>query len=362
MFLYFIFILFLLLFSIGRIGKVKNNTVLLFVMLWLWLLATIRSLDIGNDTKNYYHLFNSIANGANIQVWSTRYEIGYLLLNKLISRMTDNFWVFLSIVNMIIYFAYYLFFKNYSVNPIMSVFMFFTFGTWGQTVNIIRLQLAIAMALYAYICKDKKKYILLVVLSLLAFSFHRISLVFLLYLFVPRTITKKFNIAAIVATAVGISILPMLMQIVAGYIPYFSGYLSHSMYVMGEAKLATVINIVMRLLLLSICWYFYLSQATVNASLTETENHIISYQFNMVFVSTLLMVLSLRFNLLDRCSFFYWTFSYVLIPNVLSRIENNGNRSILRGFILLLGVAYFVIINIYRPEWNHISPYSSILF
>ena len=362
MIFYLIVIFILLLLSIGRIGKIKNETVLLFVMLYLWLIATIRSLDIGNDTKSYYDLFNSIANGANIQVWSTRYEIGYLLLNKLISRMTNNFWLFLSIVNAVIYFAYYLFFKNYSVNPIMSAFMFFTFGTWGQTVNIIRLQLAIAMAIYAFICKDKKKYILMIVLLLLAFGFHRISLVFLMYLFVPQTITKKFNIVAIVATAVGISILPTLMNIIAVYMPYFSTYLSSNTYVFGEAKLATIINIVMRLLLLGICWYFYLSQETVNSSLTEIENHTISYQFNMVFVSTLLMVLSLRFNLLDRCSFYYLTFAYLLIPNVLSRIENNGNRSILRGFILLLGVAYFVIINTYRPEWNHIFPYSSILF
>ena len=362
MIFYFIVILILLLLCIGRIGKIKNETVLLFVMLFLWLIATIRSLDIGNDTKNYYDLFNSIANGANIQVLSTRYEIGYLLLNKLISRITNNFWLFLSIVNAVIYFAYYLFFKNYSVNPIMSVFMFFTFGTWGQTVNIIRLQLAIAMVLYAYICKDKGKYILLVVLSLLAFSFHKISLAYLLFLFVPRTISKKFNIVAMVATAFGISILPILMKIIVVYIPYYSTYLSSNTYFLGEVKLATIIDIVMRLLLLGICWFYYFSQVTVNSCLTKTRNHTISYQFNMVFVSTLIMVLSLRFNLLDRCNYYYWTFAYILIPNVLSRIYNYRNRNIFKVFFLLLGVAYFLIINIYRPEWNHIFPYSSILF
>lgn len=362
MIFYYFIIVMLILFSIGRIGKVKNNTVLLFVMLCLWLLATIRSLDIGNDTKSYYELFNSIASGVNIQFWSSRYEIGYLLLNKLISRMTDNFWVFLSIVNAIIYFAYFLFFKNYSVNSIMSVFMFFTFGTWGQTVNILRLQLAIAMAIYAFICKDKKKYILMIVLLLLAFGFHRISLVFLLFLFVPQKISKKFYLVTIALTVVGISILPTLMQFVARYIPYFSAYISSSTYVFGEAKLATILSIVMRVLLLSVVWYFYLSQAKENSWLTEAEEKILSYQFNMVFVSTLFMVLSLNFNLLDRCSYYYWTFAYVLVPNVLSRIDNYGNKHILRAFILLLGVAYFLIIIIYRPEWNHIFPYSSILF
>lgn len=250
MLFYFIIIIILLLLSIGRIEKVKNDTVLLFVMLCLWLFATIRSLDIGNDTKTYYNLFCSIVDGANIQFWSTRYEIGYLLLNKLISRITNNFWVFLSIVNSIIYYAYYLFFKKYSVNPVMSVFMFFTFGTWGQTMSTIRLQLAIAMALYAFICKDNKNRILLVVFSLLTFSFHRISLVFLLFFFVPKKITKKFCLIAIIITAFSISILPTLMQIVAGYIPYFSIYLSSSIYIFGEAKLSTIISIVMRLVFL----------------------------------------------------------------------------------------------------------------
>lgn len=362
MLFYFIIIIILLLLSIGRIGKVKNSTILLFLMVCLWFFATIRSLDIGNDTKAYYNLFCSIADGTNIQLWSTRYEIGYLLLNKLISWITDNFWIFLSIINAIIYYAYFLFFKNYSVNPVMSVFMFFTFGTWGQTVNIIRLQLAIAMAIYAFICKDKKRHLLMVTFLLLAISFHRIALVFLLFLFVPQKITKKFCLLTIALTAIGISILPTLMQIVARYIPYFSTYLSSSTYVFGEAKLATIICILMRVLLLSVVWYFYLSQAKENSWLTEAEEKILSYQFNMVFVSTLFMVLSLNFNLLDRCSYYYWTFAYVLVPNVLSRIDNYGNKHILRTFILLLGVAYFLIINIYRPEWNHIIPYLSILF
>ena len=361
MLLYFIIII-LLLFSIGRVGKIKNDTVLLFVMLCLWFFATIRSLDIGNDTKTYYYLFNSIADGVNLRLWSTRYEFGYLLLNKLISMVTNNFWVFLSIVNAIIYYAYYLFFKRYSVNPVMSVFMFFIFGTWGQTMSTIRLHLAIAMALYAFICKDNKKHILLVVFSLLAFSFHRISLVFLLFFFVPKKITKKFCVIAIIMTAFGIGILPTLMQIIAEYIPYFSIYLSSSTYVFGEAKLATILSIVMRLLLRGLCWYFYIVRTTNEMELTETEGNLTSYHFNMLFVSTLIMVLSLRFNLLDRCSTFYWAFAYVLIPNVLSRIENRGNRVILKGFVLALGIAYFAIINIYRPEWNHIFPYSSILF
>ncbi len=63
MLFYFIIIIMLLLLSIGRIGKVKNSTILLFSMICLCFFATIRSLDIGNDTKSYYDLFNSIANG-----------------------------------------------------------------------------------------------------------------------------------------------------------------------------------------------------------------------------------------------------------------------------------------------------------
>lgn len=94
MLIYIFLIIFLVIFSISYIEKNKKKNLLIFFFIVFWLMATFRSLDIGNDTKNYYLLYKQICKFSEIQNMTWRYEIGYLLVNKIVSFFTSNFTFF----------------------------------------------------------------------------------------------------------------------------------------------------------------------------------------------------------------------------------------------------------------------------
>lgn len=359
MFFYFTIISLLVIFSIGRLGNVKQKVILRLTMIILCFFATVRSLEIGNDTQTYYNLFMNICRSHNVSILSTRYEIGYLWLNELISYLTNNFWFFLFIINIIIYYAYYKFIDIYSINPMMSVFLFFVLGMWGQTMNIIRLQLALAMIIYAFLLKERRNKILCAICIILAVMFQRISLVYAIGLFVPRKVTRKGYIIVAMGAMVVFVFLPTFMSLVTSYIPYYMTYLTSSTYKLDEIQLASIIGVFMRLIVFLFSLYVYDKQSV---RMDDYGIKIFSFQIYMVFIAMLIMIVSLRFNLLDRCGYFFSLFEIVLLPNAIKHLQMKSNRFIVVGLVLGVCVLQFVIINMYRPNWNHIYPYKMVLF
>lgn len=359
MILYIGIILFLIIFSFGSVRYVKQRTILKISVLILGLLATFRNLKIGNDTKSYYELFKSICTMHDYHSMTWRFEIGYLWLNKAISYLTNNFTVFLGIINVFIYVVYYFFIKRYSKNYMMSVFLFFTLGIWGNTLNIIRLELAIAVALLSFMIIDsgKMKKKIGIGLAFVPVTFQRISIVYVLEILVPKKINKSFFKYSFAIALVLSIILPSIINLIATVVPYFSEfYLQNgSIYSIDGIKLASIINMLMALF---VFLFGYIIYTKCNKVVYQEEG--IALQINMVWVSFLVLLVSVRFNLIDRCSYFFWTFAIVLIPNVCSYVKEKNNRMMLKFIIILLCIIYFIVTTIYRPEWNCIYPYRTI--
>ncbi|MGT2799452.1 EpsG family protein [Streptococcus marmotae] len=329
-------------------------------LFFFYCLAVFRTLEIGNDTHTYYNLFTFISGSSDssISALSGRYEIGYLWLNQTIASLTNNFWVFLAIVTAIIYYAYYKFIDRYSLNPAFSVFLFFILGFWGQTVNILRVQLALAMTIFAFLAFRDKKIWQTVFFMILAVSFQRIAAVFILSFLVPPKINKRlYSFMFISALAVWL-FLPQILSIAALVVPYFRTYLTSSHYVVGDVKLAAIFGAIVRFVFLAFCLYIF---KVHEKELSEKERTALIYQINMIFISFLITLISLRFNLLDRCQTFNWLFIIVLIPNTLNRIKNWKNKVLSFVAILIFCIAQFFVFNIYRPNWNHTYPYKTIL-
>jgi hypothetical protein len=350
-------IILLILFSFGRLGNVKQVNILRVAMLALYFFATFRALEIGNDTKAYYDLFMRIGRYHNLEMFTYRFEIGYLLLNDIISRLTENFWVFLGIVNAVIYYAYYRLIKEYSENLIMSVFMFFVLGTWGQTMNIIRLQLAIAMYIYAFLAKERGNYIVSIVAAILAVFFQRISIVYSIVFLVPKKIKKNTYIITVAGTAATVAFLPTILKWAVKLVPYFKTYLTSSTYVVDEIKWATVIGFLMELTIFVFSMYVYVNQLD---ELEQEESELFAQQLNMVFIAMMITIISFRFNILSRCQYFFSVFEILLLPNAIRNMRLKTNRFLLLFAVLGVCIAYFVIVNVYRPNWNYIYPYETV--
>lgn len=324
------------------------------LMVLLWGMATFRSENIGNDTITYYHLFLQIRDYETISPFLFRYEIGYLCLNYLIGRLTGSFTLFLAVVNSFVYYSYYKFIDCFSENKVFSVFLFLSLGMWGQTVNIIRLQLALSIAVLTFIACQNKNIKLIIPMAILAFCFHRISIIYFLAFFVPKTGNKKYYIISGVLAIALIPFLPVLMGFAASHIPYFSTYLDSNNYIYGDVKIAVLIGILIRLVVIA---YGAITYHYDKMSYSSAEKSSFYLNINMIYLSLIILILALGYNLFDRLGYFFWMFVIVFLPNQIKNMQIGSNKRLLYLGVFSLCTLYFVVINVYRPDWNHILPY-----
>ena len=349
----------MIIFGLGHIKGVKEERVLLVVILFLYLLVSLRSITIGNDTRNYSVIFYNMQNFLGFQKYQGRFEFGYLLLNYIVARITPCFTAFLLIENAFVYYAYYFFIKNNSSNYSLSVLLFLCLGYWGRTANTLRLEIAVACFLIAYCLFEKGKKFWGITGGIIGFFFHRISLSYWGICFVPKKINYKFYFISGLVTAGVYVFFEKFINAFVLIFPYFNNYLNGTKYVVNDVKLA----IVLKWILVFFVWVFsYCIYQKKKCNLSVESQKLMESQINMVFVSLLILFLSTRFNLLDRCEELYGTFIIVLIPNIIKLFDKK--RSYLLVYFLFTGLAvlYFIVVNVYRPYWNVIYPYHTFFY
>lgn len=357
MVIYGIIIVFFIFISFIKVTNFKETQQLGICFILLYLLATFRSVTVGSDTLNYYRLFEYVSGSNSFKGYTDRYEIGFLIFNKTVSFISKNFTVFLAIVNLFVYYAYYIFIKKYSKNYGLSILLFFTLGIWGKTINIIRFELAVAFFIYSYILWKKERKIYAIGLGIIAFFFQRISIVFFAMFFVPKRISKRFFSISLIISMVLFLGLETIIRFVVAKIPYYEHYFSDSKYIFGEIKLATVLQMILHLLIFVLSLRIYKRNMVV---IEEDEKENIEFSLNMTFISALILLVSMRFNLIDRCEGIFEVFILLLLPNVCGYALRN--KRVLIILICLVGISYFLIVNLFRPEWNKLIPYHTFLF
>lgn len=110
----FIVVVFLALVFSGIGNSEKNKKLyIFFVLLWLLFETAVRGLSVGSDTQSYYEMFNNTCRTEwkdilNMFVDTYRYQaneedIGFVLLQKIISIFTTNWCVFVFISGLLFY-------------------------------------------------------------------------------------------------------------------------------------------------------------------------------------------------------------------------------------------------------------------
>lgn len=152
-----------------------KNIVFWTIGLIFILIVSLRSPDTAADTNVYYEFFNAPYIGFA--------EIGYYYLNVFVRLFTDNFNVFLFVTSVLsIGPIWYIISKQ--TNRWIYVFLFQVLSLYYYNFAIIRQCIAmafIALAFYFVLSKlynSIKSFVIYVILFLIAFSFHRISIIF----------------------------------------------------------------------------------------------------------------------------------------------------------------------------------------
>jgi len=176
--------------------KVKKNIYLISSLTILMIISSFRASQIGAD----YHVYVNVFENIDKAIISYPMEKGYLLLNYIVALITSNYVIFALIINLFIFSAIYKYIKNnVDEKYYLWIILIFTMNPYlyiQSTFNVIRQTIAFCIILYGIKYLIEKKYIIYILLILMAAQFHSISYIFILLIFIRmmRWNEKKFFI------------------------------------------------------------------------------------------------------------------------------------------------------------------------
>lgn len=312
----------------------------LIVIFVLWFLTAFRSERIGNDTFNYVTYFQIYSDsGIN---FDSRIEIGYQILNILVAKISHNPYFFLGFVATLCYVGTGIYIYKYSDNLVFSTVLLFPIA-YGFFATGLRQAIAMVICLYVYQAIKNKKFLLAILLILLASSFHTSALLMLVFLF-HRLIPKRpFVVIPLTAIFIALSLSGVMDNVFAVLMGDYGGYYENEELTSGW---------------LSISYYtiralvFY-GIAFLSYEKKVKENSLVLSLFTMLLVT---IAFGFSINVFTRATNYFLLISMVELPNAIHRggLKHKKILMFLLGFIMVL---YFLVTLIIRPEWNHLYPY-----
>ncbi|MHB1153402.1 MAG: EpsG family protein [Eubacteriales bacterium] len=362
MWLLYFLIIYVLLMSFIIDSKTNKLIYLIFVFGLFAFLMMFRSEKVGNDTQAYIYLYNIISNMKNIFNNSSRFEIGYVTLNKIFSFISDDAQILFIFTGALTCFSVGRFIYKYSDIPWLSVYMFLTLQYFDFAFTGVRQIIAVSIILFGYDYIKKRMFIRFLILILLATLFHTSSIFFLIiYPLSKLKINRKLLLSGVFITLIIYSLINVFMKILFRYFSYYAqNYYQGSEYFNNELTLAVL------LMLLFIGIIFILS-FTINEYKKSDEIdqypetiEIIDYdkiQAIAIFIGLMTLILALKGTIFERFKITFTIFIITYYPNAIYKIIDSKTKNYILLISVLIFTLYIIIIQIFRPEWQSTYPY-----
>lgn len=199
MFPYFILVIIPIIIAILEMNKKseKNKSIVIFFLI-MFILLSLRNIKCGIDLANYNYFFkvNSMMTFSElIEFYGINGEILYYLLNKIISLVTNDFQILLTIIAAICIVPIAKLYKKESRNPILTIALFLTVAPFSMFFSGLRQSIAMAIVIIAFKFIKEKRLVLYIITILIASGFHQSAIIMLLlYPLYHAKITKKWLI------------------------------------------------------------------------------------------------------------------------------------------------------------------------
>lgn len=315
----------------------KTNKILLFLIFSvLFVLSAFRDFSIGTDTEGYLMLFERLKYGIDI-----RQEPLWQLLNKLIIYMGGDFEALLMASAFLILFPIFYVSKKYSVNPILSIFFYYTLYFYFASMNITRQTVAVSFVLLAmmFLYEKKKKWFFIFVF--IAAGFHTSAIAAIILYFHNRLPKKKegfYLVIAGVTIFIGIFVSDFIFGLAGrlfGYERYVENY-----------ELGTFTGNFFYLLILNVFLYFIMK---IN------DNR--GYLFKMFFIFIILTNLTIRIPFGDRFILYFAIIQIIYLPYLMY-----NNKLDIKPFVSVVIIMYAFTMFFRKFGAGEIVPYINTLF
>lgn len=306
----------------------KTRLVLVLSLIWLTLHDGLR-WEIGTDWDPYYHFFMGTEN--------SHFEIGYVLLNDIVGAIWKNYTFFLLCFAGFTYFVLYRFLKEYAVQPLMGLCLYYCemMGSMGSNRSI----LAMFCCLFSLQFILNKRLVAFMICIIVAMTFHLAAITFLpaYFLFQKEYKDKWIYIALIAAFLINrsgiINRIPFIeYAVLVDSATSTSGFAS---YVADETTAVSLIGSLKRFLIV----YLALQVRRV------VDNRLYDYFVLLYSVGAFVFILfngSVLQLMAGRGSMFYNIFAIILVPYVITNMPYKRDLQLFL-FLVIFAFDFFIM-------------------
>lgn len=310
-----------------------NKKVLWVFFLILFFLLAFRSFKVGTDLANYIPRFQAISNMSWNEIFSNQHwEIGYAILNKLVSIFSKAPQVFLTIVAGITIIPLAILYCRESENSLLSISLFLILPNFCMLFSGLRQAIAIGLGVPAYYLARKKKIFWFLCIVAFAMLFHKSAFILLLlYPLLHVRITKKWLWFVVPCMA----IMLLFNARIFNFLLQFLGETYQDRY--GEIESTGAYAMIILFVLFAVYAFVVPSASKLDADTIGLRN-------------ILLLTVCIQFfaplnNVAMRMNYYFLIFLPILIPKIANRCKESDVKivSFSKAVMIVFFLVYFFI-------------------
>lgn len=333
MFIYYGLLLFIvLLYLFLHKSKSKNHDVLFLkiVFLVLIVIGSVRSTEVGGDLWHYLRAYERFGVEKWSDLFANRTKYGYIfaIISKLAYSIDPSPQTFLTVMSVVSLLPVYYFIKKYSVNKLMSVFIYITFGFYTNTFNSIRASIALGVGLLMMRFIIERKLWKFLIGVAIAAEIHITFIPFVfLYPLYKKKITEKYLYLSIVVCFALSQMLSLWQHIVSIGVAYDSAYSNIEKTTGGFTLLILTVGITIV--------FYYINRGKEN-EMSRLFSHCLIFACCALCFATC-------YTVLTRIALFFYVVLIVYFPLTISGMAKLSTRKVAGMLTYFLFFVYFVL-------------------
>lgn len=308
----------------GRFKIIAKNPCFFTIYIYSLLIGIMRNELHGVDSISYQGLYYYKGNSPIISIMLDFVsDNGYYFLGKIVHDIGVDFWGFRAILYIITFSIFAHVIYKESKNVSISFLCYFGIGFLVLDFCILRQAAACSICFYAFRYLKEKEKVKFVFLVLLAATFHKTAIFYLVLLALTSDKVKKLSIVKKIvlvlgAVLVGQFILPLMYQF------YSNDYSNLSIKGEGEMLL-----IAYAFLILAMGYYY-----------KKNKDSSMQIEYDTLFTSIYAQIIALFFSLFTRVTnYFAMMFTLVIPDFVMKRKDRNVYLLII---IFVFSILYYL--------------------
>lgn len=317
----------------------NNRHAIFWMLLPFFLLVAFRSSSVGSDTIAYNKMYTSMSWGQfGLESSYDRLEIGYKILLFIFTKISSN--PQFQYICLAIFFeiAFTSFLSKNAENPAHFIVLFGGLNLFSFYITGVRQSIAITICLLSYEKVKKKQFIRFLIIVLIAFSFHKSAIFFLLTYFFANRKLQRNHIPLYLAGFTLIAFFNEWLFSIGGEVfdlAYGIENVGNGYFMFSIVALVTIMSFI-----------------AMEKLIAHNVNNIYLIQINVITMA--MWVLRLFSRTAERPSLFFMPFTFLLIDQIMEVIDDMRVQQVVKLFSTVFLGVYFI----YRLKGVGLIPYT----